>query len=58
VANIALGNAVFPDTTDHGKFEGGSLPATVGKVGIAVEAGTSGNTAVAYYPDIILRFIT
>ena len=58
VANVALGNAVFPDTNHLGKFEGAAdFPATPGKVGIAVSPGTSGNTAVAYYPEIILRFI-
>ena len=59
VANVALGNAVFPDTNHLGKFEGAAdFPATPGKVGIAVSPGTSGNTAVAYYPEIILRFIS
>jgi hypothetical protein len=59
VANVALGNAVFPDTNHLGKFEGAAdFPATPGKVGIAVSPGTSGNTAVAYYPDIILRFVS
>ena len=59
VANVAIGNAVFPDTNHLGKFEGAAdFPVTPGKVGIAVSPGTSGNTAVAYYPDIILRFVS
>ena len=59
VANVAVGNFVFPDTNNAGKFQGSSTANTVaGKQGIGVSAGTSGNQAVAYYPDIILKFIT
>ena len=59
VANVALGNAVFPDTNHLGKFEGAAdFPATPANWGVGVVAGTSGNTAVAYYPDIILRFVS
>lgn len=57
VANVAVGNAVFPDTNNAGKFEGAAAPTTTPRPsGLGVEAGTSGNTAVAYYRDIILRF--
>jgi hypothetical protein len=55
VANVAVGNAVFPDTNHTGKFEG-SAPTSGTVWGQAVSAGTSGGTAVAYYSDIILRF--
>ena len=59
VANVAVGNFVFPDTNNAGKFEGSATASTAaGKQGIGVSAGTSGNQAVAYYPDIILKFIT
>ena len=59
VANVAVGNFVFPDTNNAGKFEGSATAnAAAGKQGIGVSAGTSGNQAVAYYPDIILKFIT
>lgn len=59
VANVAVGNAVFPDTNHLGKFEGATtFPTTPANWGVGVVAGTSGNTAVSYYPEIILRFIT
>jgi hypothetical protein len=59
VANIAVGNAVFPDTNHLGKFEGTTtFPTTPSNWGVGAVAGTSGNTAVAYYPEIILRFIS
>lgn len=59
VANVAVGNAVFPDTNHAGKFEGSATAPTSGVVwGQAVSAGNSGSTAVVYYPDIILRFTT
>ena len=59
VANIAVGNAVFPDTNHLGKFEGATtFPTTPSSWGVGAVAGTSGNTAVAYYPEIILKFIT
>lgn len=57
VADVALGNAVYPDTNNAGKFEGAAAPTTTPRPsGLAVEAGTNGNTAVVYYRDIILRF--
>ncbi len=57
VANVAIGNAVYPDSNHAGKFEGNAAASTTPiPSGLAVEAGTSGNTAVAYYRDIILRF--
>jgi hypothetical protein len=59
VANVAVGNFVFPDTNNAGKFQGSSTANTAaGKQGIGVSAGTSGNQAVAYYSDIIFKFIT
>lgn len=59
VANVAIGDAVFPDTNHGGKFEGTTAPPTTSTVfGQGVTAGTNGNTAVVYYPDIILRFTT
>lgn len=59
VANVAVGNAVFPDTNHAGKFEGSATAPTSGTVwGQGVSAGTSGNTAVVYFPEIILRFTT
>lgn len=59
VANVAIGNAVFPDSNHAGKFEGSATPPTTSTVfGQGVTAGTNGNTAVVYYPEIILRFTT
>ena len=59
VANVAVGNFVFPDTNNAGKFEGSATASTAaGKQGIGVSAGTSGNQAVASYSDIIFKFIT
>lgn len=59
VANVAVGNFVFPDTNNAGKFEGSATASTAaGKQGIGVSAGTSGNQAVASYSGIILKFIT
>ena len=59
VANVAVGNFVFPDTNHAGKFEGSATASTsYVKQGVGVSAGTSGNTAVVYYPDIILKFIS
>ncbi|MHB1952118.1 MAG: hypothetical protein ACYCOU_00095 [Sulfobacillus sp.] len=56
VAAIALGNSVFPDTGNAGKFEGAAdLPLTAGVVGIGISAGALNGTAVAYYPDFINR---
>ena len=57
VANVTLGEAVYPDTGYVGKFEGNAAPSTTPrKSGLGVVAGTSGNLAVAYYSDIIFHF--
>lgn len=57
--NVAVGNAVYPDSNHAGKFQGNATAPQTGTVwGQAVSAGTNGNTAVAYYSDIILRFTT
>lgn len=59
VADVAIGNAVFPDSNHAGKFEGSATPPTTStSYGQGVSAGTNGNTAVVYFPDIILRFTT
>lgn len=57
VADVAVGNAVYPDTGYVGKFEGNAAPTTTPrKSGLGLTVGTSGNTAVVYYSDIIFRF--
>ena len=59
VASVTLGTSVFPDTNHLGKFEStANKPVTGGAVGIAMSTATNGNQAIAYYPDIILKFIT
>lgn len=59
VAALTLGQSVFPDTNHHGAFEStANSPVTPGKAGICVTAATSTNFGVAYYPDIILRFVS
>jgi hypothetical protein len=58
VANVALGNAVFPDTGHTGKFQGSATITTAPiSNGLGMTAGTSGNTAIAYYSDIIFHFL-
>jgi hypothetical protein len=59
VASVTLGQSVFPDTNHAGKFEStANKPVTPGVSGIAVTTATNTNQAVAYYPDIIFRFIS
>ncbi len=59
VAALTLGQSVFPDTNHHGAFEStANSPVTPGKAGMCAVAATSGNLGVAYYPDIILRFVS
>ena len=59
VASVTLGQSVFPDTTSHGKFEStANKPVTPGAAGIAMSTATNGNQAIAYYPDVIFRFIS
>lgn len=56
VEPLVLGQSVFPDTGNAGKFEStADVPATPGVTGICVVAATSGNVGVAYYPDFINR---
>jgi hypothetical protein len=58
VANLTLGQSVFPDTTHHGAFEStANKPVTPGNTGMCAVAATNGNLGVAYYSDIILRFV-
>jgi hypothetical protein len=59
VANLTLGQSVFPDTNHVGAFEStADVPVTPGKAGICVVPATSTHLGVAYYPDIILRFVS
>ena len=59
VEPLVLGQSVFPDTNYHGAFEStADVPVTPGKAGICVVAATSTHLGVAYYPDIILRFVS
>ncbi len=57
VAQVVLGNAVYPDSGHVGKFQGASTISTTGVTnGIGIVAGATSATAVAYYSDIIFRF--
>ncbi len=59
VASVTLGTSVFPDTNHLGKFEStANKPVTPGAAGIAMSTATNGNQGIAYYPDIIFRFIS
>ena len=59
VASVTLGTSVFPDTNHLGKFEStANKPVTPGAAGIALSTATNGNQGIAYYPDIIFRFIS
>jgi hypothetical protein len=59
VASVTLGQSVFPDTNHAGKFEStANKPVTPGAAGIAMSTATNGNQGIAYYPDIIFRFIS
>ncbi len=58
VAAVAVGNAVFPDSSHTGVYEGSATNSTTpGYVnGLGASVGAVGATAVAYYKDIIFRF--
>jgi hypothetical protein len=58
VAQVAVGNAVFPDTNHQGQFEGSATNSSTPGMsnGLAVTAGAEGATAVAYYKDVIFHF--
>ena len=57
VANVALGDAVYPDSGHIGKFAGNAASSTTPIAsGLGMVAGTDGNTAVAFYKDIIFHF--
>lgn len=58
VAAVVLGNAVFPDTSHIGKFQGSATNSTTPGMsnGLAITPGLVSATAVAYYKEIIFRF--
>jgi hypothetical protein len=58
VAQVAVGNAVYPDSNHEGQFEGAASNSTTPGYtnGVGVSAGSEGATAVAYYKDIIFHF--
>lgn len=58
VEAVTLGDYVFPDSNHAGAFQGSATAPTIPiKSGVGIEPGAESATAVAYYPDIILKFI-